>query len=103
MSDELHPTLSHGEALLRINELIKERDLAREMLVGDQTHVSCGIYERNLQKKYDRLKEENIELRKGIKKALDHWGNVYGKGGSLAFDLSGLTRILKEALKEGEV
>lgn len=35
----------------KIEELTKERDIAREMLVGDQTHVNCGIFEENQRKK----------------------------------------------------
>jgi len=40
-----------------IDRLIKERDLSREMLLSDKTHVACKIYEDNLKKKIHRLRE----------------------------------------------
>ena len=44
-----------------IDRLTKERDLAREMLIGDTSHVSCGIFQQNQQKKMDRLE---VQLRR---------------------------------------
>lgn len=50
----------------KISELEKERDLAREMLISDQTHAPCRVFEENQRKKIESLQERAERSREAI-------------------------------------
>lgn len=48
-----------------------ERDLAREMLISDRTHASCGVFQNKQEKKISRL-EEDFRIMREIARVLSH-------------------------------
>ena len=75
----------------QVRELEKERDLAREMLVTDQTHAPCGEYEKKLKAELSTSKERVAAL----EKERDAYREAFARSsyfGDLPFEESGEVR-----------
>jgi hypothetical protein len=49
---------AHEKQQEKVAELEKERDLAREMLITDQTHALCGVFQEKQRKQIERMEKE---------------------------------------------
>jgi len=80
----------------RIKELEAEVERFKAELIGDKTHIPCGIFEENQRKKLERFEAQNSVMKEALEAIIKHQEFI---GGNMKH-YSLVIHIAKDALSK---